>query len=207
MSPRPEDWNARWETKDTPWDLGGVTPALIDWSRDQTIKGTSILVPGCGLGHDAHFLAKRGGRVTAMDYAPEAIQAAKTRYPHPSVDWQVADVTRIDIRDSFDRVWEYTCFCALEPENRVDYLAGMAGALKPNGYYWGLVFQKVPNPEDGPPFEISPDAFHDLLSRFFEVDALEPGTNRSVKPRRGAEIWFVARKRARDEVKLMRKET
>jgi len=189
-------WNARWRADDTPWDLGGVTPALIDWRAGRRLAGLRTLVPGCGRGHDAHYLAKHGATVTAVDYAPEALAAAQRSYPHSAVEWVGADALNLPYRARFDRVWEYTCFCALPPERRADYFDNVRDALAPGGEYWGLVFLRVPRPDDGPPFQIEPDAFQELLRSQFDIVEFEPATPRSIKPRRGAEIWFVARKPA-----------
>lgn len=194
MSPRVEDWNRRWIAGDIPWDLGGATPALVAWSRGQPAKKQAILVPGCGLGHDAHFLAKRGHRVTAVDFAPQAVAAARTRYPRSRIQWRIVDVNQLPFVNRFDRVWEYTCFCALEPAHRQNYLQKVKAALVEGGIYWGLVFHKPPTPGGGPPFPIDPDDFLEALSQNFQVEAFEPDTSRSVKARAGTEIWFSARK-------------
>jgi len=187
-----EDWRKRWRDKETPWDLKGVTPALIALVKRGPVAGLDVLVPGCGRGHDAHFMGRRGAEVVAVDIAPEALETARRIYPASPVSWQCRDVTTMDYQARFDLVWEYTCFCALEPGMRDAYLDRVAAALKPGGRYIGLVFAKVPNPEAGPPFQIEPEAFHALLSARFTVDAFEPYTERSVKPRRDSEIWFEA---------------
>ena len=185
-----EDWQKRWRDKETPWDLMGVTPALIGLVKERTVAGLDVLVPGCGRGHDAHFMARRGATVEAVDFAPEALETARRIYPASPVTWRCEDVTKMAYRDRFDLVWEYTCFCALEPSLRNDYLDRVAAALKPAGSYVGLVFAKVPQPEQGPPFQIDAQAFRALLEDRFTIDGFEPLTERSVKARRGSEIWF-----------------
>jgi 2-polyprenyl-3-methyl-5-hydroxy-6-metoxy-1,4-benzoquinol methylase len=42
--------------------------------RDGALRPCRILIPGCGSGHDAATLAGVGFDVTALDYAPEAVQ-------------------------------------------------------------------------------------------------------------------------------------
>lgn len=190
----PEAWNEHWDEDNIPWDLGGVTPALVQWSQGFELKGLHVLTPGCGNGHDAHFLSKRGASVTAVDFAQSALDSAAARYPQSRVTWQLADVTTMPYENQFDRVWEYTCFCALPPEARHAYLDRVHAALKPGGVYWGMVFSSVPNPESGPPFQIDPGAFKQLLSDRFSVDAYEPVTRRSVRARGGSEIWFSVKK-------------
>ena len=185
-------WDARWQEDNTPWDLSGVTPALVAWRKGYGRKKEQILVPGCGRGHDAHFLSKSGASVTAVDFAPGALAAARQAYPDARVDWQQADVTALGWENRFHRVWEYTCFCALLPDVRKDYFGNLHKALMPGGVYWGMVFQEVPSPDNGPPFQIEPDAFRALLASFFHVEVFEEKTDRSIKARRGSEIWFEA---------------
>lgn len=189
-----EDWEGRWRIADTPWDLGGVTPALVDWCRRHELRGQRVLVPGCGTGHDAHFLSKRGAEVVGLDHAESALAAARAAHPATRVSWQSGDVRAMRFERGFDRVWEYTCFCALAPDSRRDYLRRVRASLHAGGVYWGMVFSSVPRPESGPPFQIGPGPFQRLLATFFEVVEFERQTPRSVKPRRGTEIWFATRK-------------
>lgn len=191
----PEAWQARWQDEDTPWDLGGVTPALVDWAEGRDLKGLRVLVPGCGRGYDAHFLAKRGAQVMAVDYAAAALVAAQTLHPHSRVDWRQADITAFRDDLGFDLVWEYTCFCALSPGLREVYMETVAEVLVPEGRFIGLSFSSVPNPENGPPFQIEPERFRKLGDPFFDWELFEESTPRSVKPRRGSEFWFEAKKR------------
>lgn len=186
---KPEQWDARWNEDNTPWDMGGVTPGLLAWVRENSVKDTKVLVPGCGRGHDAVYMAKDGAQVTAVDYSSSALAAAKAAYPDSPVDWQQADVTALPFHDQFDLIWEYTCFCALQPHQRETYLDQVAQALKPGGRFIGITFLRVDKPE-GPPFAIEPEALRDMLTARFEVNEFEAPTNRSVKPRSGKEIWF-----------------
>ncbi len=189
-----QEWDSRWQAANTPWDLGGTTPALVDWCRRHRPRGYRVLVPGCGIGHDAHFLAKQGADVVGLDFSESALSAARAAYPASRVDWQKGDVTTMAFDQGFHGVWEYTCFCALLPQFRETYLQRVRAALLPGGIYWGMIFSSVPRPETGPPFQMDADAFHQLLSACFEVAQFERETARSVKPRRGKEIWFTARK-------------
>ena len=192
--PERADWEDRWHNEETPWDLGGATPALVAWAKENDVAGKRVLVPGCGRGYDAHFLAKKGAIVTAVDLSEKAIAAARATHPGSRVDWRQGDVTALEERDTYDLVWEYTCLCALDRALLDAFIACMHRVLVPGGAYFGLTFHTVHDPEHGPPFQIKPEALRALLGAHFEIEALEADTTRSVKPRLGAEMWFVARR-------------
>jgi len=188
--PSQNDWAHRWKEGDTPWDLGGPTPALLEFTTHLPSQAR-VLVPGCGAGHDAHLLWKMGFRVTAVDFVDEALEQAKTLHPHSGVKWKKADILSLHLNTKFDAIWEYTCFCAMEPSERPNYLARLAAHLLPRALYGGLVFCEVPI-EAGPPFAVSQQELHALLHPHFEViDWVSPYQG-SVKPRQGTESWFLA---------------
>jgi len=192
--PEANHWDSMWQDNETPWDLGGVTPALVAWARDKDLGKKRILVPGCGRGYDAHFLAKTGAEVVAMDISERALAAARATHPDSRVTWRHGDVTALAERDCYDFAWEHTCLCALDRDRLDDYVASLARALAGGGRYFGLTFHTVRDPENGPPFQIAPNALRALLGRHLEVEILEEDTERSIKPRRGAEMWFTAAK-------------
>jgi len=192
--PNQEAWENHWQNGHTPWDLGGATPGLVEWCRHQAVSGLEILVPGCGQGHDAHFLAKRSAGVIGLDLSKTALKTAASQYQQPNLRWQHGDMLLLPFTPQFDRIWEYTCFCALEPSMRAAYFAKVHSALKPGGVYWGMVFTKVPHPDNGPPFQIEASAFRASLEAHFRVEVFEPGTDRAIRARRGRELWFEAKK-------------
>ena len=52
------DWEERYRQADTPWDKGVAHPAVVRWLAEHPGRMTgAVLVPGCGLGHDARAIA------------------------------------------------------------------------------------------------------------------------------------------------------
>lgn len=192
--PNKSEWEAAWREDRTGWDLGGVTPALPQWVAAHPVKGMDVLVPGCGRGYDAHYLSKQGANVVGLDLTQDALDAARAAHPKSTVTWRQGDVTNLEDSNRYDLIWEYTCLCALDPPQREAYAATLAQALKPGGVLVGLTFHTVPNPETGPPYQIEPSALETLLRANLDLECFEPDTKRSVKPRQGAEMFFVARK-------------
>ena len=99
--------------------------------------GTALDV-GCGEGADAVWLARRGWRVTAVDFAATALErgAAGAASAGPEVaariDWVRADVTRWTPEPAgFDLVSAQ--FMHLPPEERGVLFARLAAAVRPGG--------------------------------------------------------------------------
>jgi SAM-dependent methyltransferase len=170
------DWNELYAKGETPWDKGINTPVLdvLLQKNPQFFRGR-VLVPGCGLGHDARRLAAHGCEVVAIDIAPLAIERGKQLDPDHRVDFRVENLFELpeDLRGSFDLVWEHTCLCALEQALREKYVTAVRGALKPGGKVAGVFYM---NPdmepgESGPPFGITLEELIALWEKGgFEVD-------------------------------------
>src|SRR6266851_10481071 len=59
-----------------PWEIGRPQKALLDVA-DQITR--SILDAGCGTGENALYFAKRGQKVTGIDFLAEPINRAKQK--------------------------------------------------------------------------------------------------------------------------------
>lgn len=144
-----------------PWDLEAACPPLIELVEEMRLEPPlSILVPGCGRGHDAIALAQRGHRITGVDFAPAALEAARKSALERYVEiiWESHDVTRLpgEWSGRFDLVAEHTCYAALNPAERDLYIAEMVRVLRPGGRLAGVFFNwemdEDADPLPGPPF-------------------------------------------------------
>jgi SAM-dependent methyltransferase len=154
----PTDWEAQYQKNETPWDKGAPSPGLVDFLANDPVHG-AVLVPGCGAGHDVRALAAGGAEVIGLDVAPSALRAAKT-FPRVGHErYELADLFALPapLREAFDWVWEHTCFCAIDPSRRSDYVTAVHGALRPGGRLLAIFYLDPgqPSPDDGPPFEVS----------------------------------------------------
>jgi SAM-dependent methyltransferase len=78
----------------TPWNHLGIPAPLAAVVEGPPRLPTGQAVDlGCGTGEQARYLARHGWSVTAVDYTPEAIAAARRQDPTGRVTWRVADVT------------------------------------------------------------------------------------------------------------------
>ena len=114
-------WDARYQTGDTPWDLGGPSAVVMEAARDALPSEARVLVPGCGRGWHVEALADLGHTVTGLDLSPTAVALARARVGRrPGANFVVGDLLAPppDWRGRFDAVVEHTCFCALDPSLR-----------------------------------------------------------------------------------------
>lgn len=177
------DWNACYERRETPWEKGFATPVIAEVeARHPAVFRGRVFVPGCGLGHDARWLAEHGLKVTGGDIAPLALEKARALDAEGRVEFRLVDVFSPpdDMCGAFDLVWEHTCLCALPPEMRTKYALGVKSALKPGGMVAGVFFisPEMDPGEEGPPFGISVSDLEKLWrdAGFEVVDSWVPTT-------------------------------
>jgi len=193
MDPKtPEYWQQVYDTEPRPgWDMDAATPLvgeLLELGRPA--PGAALAVPGCGFGHDAAELARRGFRVTAFDFAAAALEGARARYG-TAVDWRLEDWFTT-ATGPFDAVFDHTCFVAMEPARREAYVARTADLLRPGGLWLLAAFHDVQG-RPGPPFAVDREVLRALASARFEV--LHLGEAARSHPRRaGRELLLVGRR-------------
>ncbi len=168
-------WGGRYQSGDTGWDLGEVSPPFVQLHAEGTIAPCAVAVPGCGRGWEVTWLAELGYTVTGIDFAPEALAEVKKRVngAGPAPELVCADVLAPPDRLSgtFDLVLEQTCFCAIHPHRRPEYVAAMHRLLKPGGRLVGLFYSC--KGEGGPPFTTHPEAVRELFEGLFTVASLD----------------------------------
>lgn len=155
----PTDWEAQYRKNETPWDKGAPSPGLVDFLARESLGGGRVLVPGCGAGHDVRALAAAGNEITGIDIAPSAIRAARAFPPAGRESYELVDLFALPAHlcACFDWVWEHTCFCAIDPARRPDYVEATHLALRPGGHLLAIFYLDPGNdsPDEGPPFEVS----------------------------------------------------
>ncbi len=151
LSADPVDWEARYRAGDTPWDEGHAAPGLSEFLSHHPILG-SVLVPGSGPGHDVRALAAQGADVVGLDLSPAAVTAA-AGLPRAGGERHVqGDLFDLPPtwRERFDWVVEHTCFCAIPPSRRADYVRAVTSVLKPGAHYFAIFYLDPAAPQ-GPP--------------------------------------------------------
>ncbi len=196
----PAFWEALYARGADRWELGRPAPPLVAYfATHPRPPGRDVLVPGCGRGHDARFLAGRGYRVRGVDFAGSAIREARRLAGAPAgveLAFEQRDVFGLaaDARAAFDGVWEYTSFCAIDPARRAEYVRLLRAVLRDGGWLLACFFP-VREGSGGPPFPATRAEIERLFAPHFAfVESLVPEA--SVAPRRGQEWLVMAQPRA-----------
>jgi hypothetical protein len=188
-------WEQRYQTHDMPWEKGAPSPGLVDFlaTHPDLPRGT-VCVPGCGLGHDVREFAKAGFAASGFDLAPSAISAAieLTRAAGLDATFSLADFLRDKPPSPFGWIFEHTLFCAIQPEERDEYVRAVLRWLAPGGTYLAVnYFECGP---DGPPWPTTRAEQVQRFSPHFEL--LGDWTPRSYQNREGKERMFWWRRKA-----------
>ena len=200
------NWNELYQAGQTPWEKGAPAPPLLEWLRKRGPLAGEVLVPGCGFGHDVRAIAAASpsSTVVGVDISPIALQEA-LKFPTVGREaFQYADIFALpqSLRNRFDWIFEHTCFCAIHPERRHDYLKMAVSALKPEARLLAIFYLNPWDPGEetpeggGPPFGVTEEELDNLFKGHFSlVDKLKP---KSAFPgREGREIlWLLQKKRS-----------
>ena len=166
------DWEAAYRRRETPWEKGKPHPALVDFLAENGALTGEIFVPGCGSGHDARALSAPSNRVLGVDLAPFAIAKAKARRRVAKEEYLLADLFALPgkLDGQFDWVFEHTCFCAIDPAWRTDYVRTVVRLLKPGGKLLAVFFINPDHDEEGPPYGVSRTELDEFFGKYFVVE-------------------------------------
>jgi SAM-dependent methyltransferase len=187
-SSRPEFWDTRFRDGVTPWDAGGVPPAVKNWIGRRRGR-LRVLIPGAGTGYEVRLFAEHGHDVLAIDFSDAAIQAAK--HELGSLSGRVRKADFFGLQDGpFDVVYERAFLCALPRTLWSEWARRMAELVSPGGVLAGFFY--LDDNQRGPPFGVSQEGLKDLLGKTFEMTesrVLPP--EQSLPVFQGKEIWQV----------------
>ena len=179
-NPRYRRFADRYESGEVPWDHELPPPEVLAFA-DDAAPGRALDL-GCGYGRAAIYMAARGWRVTAIDFVPLAIAEARKRAAAAGVaaqvDFQVGSVLALDHLPAggYDFALDVGCMHAFDQEQRAQYAAGVARALRPGALF--MLFTRLAGPEDaaldeerdGPPRPQEAD-IRDALTPYFSPGA------------------------------------
>ncbi len=116
-----DSWESVWQHGMTPWDTGKAAPPLVALLKDGTVRGSRILVPGCGSGLDAFAAATvfppgceaEARLVIGQDVSQTAVEMCRKRQTEMGVSetalrFEQADFFAGEVDPKFDCVFDYT---------------------------------------------------------------------------------------------------
>lgn len=183
-------WQNRYLQGDTSWDIGGISPAILDYLQALPADTGRILIPGAGKAHEAAWLREHGfPDVWVCDWAEAAITEFLKHCPgFPAEQALCRDFFTLE--GPFDLILEQTFVSALPPERWGDWAAHCASILRPGGRVAGLLFASAFE-KPGPPFGAVQEVYETIFRPHFAHLAIGPCT-RSIPPRMGNELFFEA---------------
>jgi SAM-dependent methyltransferase len=192
----PDFWDGLYDTGGDGWDLGQPSPPLVDVVEHTPPPRGRVAVVGCGRGHDARFLARHGYDVVGYDFSPIAVTAARAlaRRDGVTVTFEQRDIFTLgrDAAHAFDGVWEYTCYCAIDPARRDEYVRTIAAIVRPGGWLLACFFP-LRAVAAGPPFPVTRAELRRRFAGSFRFERAQPPL-RSARGRLGRE-WLVFARR------------
>jgi SAM-dependent methyltransferase len=166
-----------YDSGETPWDLGRPSPHFVSFLQKEgaDYPPGKIAVLGAGRGHDAALFAKAGYEAVAFDYAPSAEAEAKALYGD-AFRYVQADIFKLDreFHQQFDYLLEHTCFCAIKPKYRSNYVGLAINLLKPGGRLIGVFWEHASS--DGPPYNTTEADIREHFEKWFDIEVLEART-------------------------------
>lgn len=161
-----DGWEKSWREGVTPWDLGQPTPILLHLLQTGSLPKGRALVPGCGSGHDVIAIASPDRYVVGLDISESAIEIA-TKLSSSSSNANYHTFLKTDFftwqpTGLFDLVFDYTFFCAIEPDMRSAWASRIQDLLKPNGELITLMFP-ISDHVGGPPYKVSVADYEEVL--------------------------------------------
>ena len=172
MNQTQTDWDELYRRRETPWEKGRPHPALVDFLEKNGPLEGKIFVPGCGSGHDLRALSTAQNHVVGVDIATRAIAKARARPRIANEEYLLADLFQLPAQfdHQFDWIFEHTCFCAIDPARRREYVGTIVRLLKPRGKMLAIFFINPDHDQPGPPYRVSVAELEELFGDNFAIE-------------------------------------
>lgn len=190
-------WEDLYNKDDIGWDLNGPTPTFK--KIVSKLNPGKVIILGCGRGHDAITFAKLGFMVTAVDFAPSAINYLKRLCKKENVNVNIIKNDFFLLDESFNNYFDYaieqTCYCAIDPKRRKEYEKLVFRILNSSGSLIGLWYpiDKVIS-DGGPPWGVSIPKLKDIFSKNWVIRN-ESFSDLSVAKRKNREKLIIFKKK------------
>ena len=182
-----EFWNLRYQNKETGWDIGEISTPIKAYFDQIENKAITVLIPGCGYGHEAEYLFREGfSNVHIIDIAQEPLIRFKDRNKdYPRVNIHLGDL--FTHNGSYNLIIEQTMFCAINPFLRQSYADKINSLLKPQGKMIGVLFNR--EFQSGPPYGGTKNEYLAYFKKKFSEVMIEECYN-SIESRDNSEFFI-----------------
>lgn len=193
----PDFWEDIYKRNDIGWDLNGPTPIFVKIANK--LKPGKIIILGCGRGHDAIIFSKLNFEVTAVDFAPSAINYLEKLCKKNNIKVNAVQSDIFSLGKYYDNYFDYiieqTCFCAIDPKRREEYERLVFRILNSAGNLIGLWYPLDKAIEDGgPPWGVSRSNLKNIFEKRWIV-IKELFSELSVKKRKQREKLIIFKKK------------
>jgi methyl halide transferase len=181
-----DPFKKRYESGDTPWDIGKPDNNLIQTVTAMPITPCKALDMGCGTGDNSIWLSQYGFQVTGVDISEVAIQKALEKASNEDIEctFMVSDFLTNKIAGRpFGFAFDRGCFHSLNSdEERIIFAENVAGHLEKNGLWLSLVGNAdEQRNRPGPPQRTARDIVNSV-EPYFEIRSLFSGRFGSNSP-------------------------
>ena len=179
-------WRFQWRywRGQVPWDTNITPPEVMAFLEDT--PPARALDLGCGTGTNAITLTRRGWQVTAIDFSPKAIRAARRKAVRAGldIDFQVGDVSDLSvIQGPFDYALDIGCLFSLNEQQRRNYAMGLKRLVRPDGRY--MLYTRLQQNERFPSPLLDPLRVKSLFAPGFSLAHIEEGRDRG-----SPSVWY-----------------
>lgn len=184
-------WDDQYRQHKQGWDIGYPSPPLKEYIDQLNDKNIRILIPGCGNGYEAEYLMQQGFQhLTVIDIS-SVLTAALTEKLKAYTGKELTIITGdfFDHAGQYDLILEQTFFCVFPPEMRPQYVKKVKELLAPGGTIAGVLFNR--DFDAAPPYGGHIEDYKPIFRNSLNLIKMEPCHN-SIKPRQGAEAFFIA---------------
>lgn len=169
---RIRDWEKFYKEEtieDMPWYYPDLDPDVEKALEELGIRSGHFLDLGTGPGTQAIALARRGFRVTAIDFSRTAVEKAiaLAKKERVGVEFRRDDILSSRLETEFDYILDRGCFHTFPHGKRIVYIKSVYARLKPGGILFLKCFSSR---ETGPgPFRFEPEEIVRYFSKVFRV--------------------------------------
>ena len=149
------------------------------WLAFVNFKEKNILDVGCGSGRDAVYMARKGGKVTAVDFSKELLKIAKIK--SKSVNWiedSLPKLSKVVTLESFDFILASAVLMFLNEKSQIDSITKLISLLQVGGVFVFSIKEDKNDQNIFPLNKVIPEKLKELKCSYKIISGGIDGLNR-----------------------------